>query len=183
MESDSEAAGSGPYPHTTPPWALIPLLHYASLCLDSTPTQKHVACHTDRAFIVLFCFFVFFFPSHQDYFPHLILVVLWEMCAGRFSFAACANGILSPCTNIKIIGIFNLRTYWMNEQFFSLYVKADKGRKCQMALVAVLQAYNFITKPVQVKWSKYWKRNLTKCSIVFDLLSTGLMVYTANKQS
>lgn len=44
-----------------PPWALIPLLHYASLCLDSTPTQKHVACHTDQAFIVLFWGFFCFF--------------------------------------------------------------------------------------------------------------------------
>lgn len=48
IEAKSEAAGSGQaLPGHTALWASIPPLRYASLCLDSTPTQTHAASHTE----------------------------------------------------------------------------------------------------------------------------------------
>lgn len=110
-EDDSEAAGSAPHPHPpihtleTPRTSVVPLLHYASLCLDSTPTQKHVACHAKPGiyWAFIFCFFIYVLfllslSSSGLFPPHSIFMILREMQWG-FSFAARANWILSPCTH------------------------------------------------------------------------------------
>lgn len=70
-------------------WAPIPPLHYASLCLNSTPTQKHVASHPELAFSCdLFASRLFptFEPFVKDFF--------------FFFNQVCANEKISPCTNI-----------------------------------------------------------------------------------
>lgn len=48
IEAKSDAAGSGhALPEHNALWASISPLCYASLCLNSTPTQKHAAFHTE----------------------------------------------------------------------------------------------------------------------------------------
>lgn len=71
-------------------WAPIPPLHYASLCLNSTP-HKNMSLLIQSWNFLLIC-------SHQDYFPHLNL--LWKVFVCFFFNQVCTNEKISPCTNI-----------------------------------------------------------------------------------
>lgn len=53
-------------------WASIPPLCYASLCLDSTPTQKHAAPHTELVLAFSWVYLLFLLIKIVS--PHIIIL-------------------------------------------------------------------------------------------------------------
>lgn len=93
-----------PHAHLRPPpQASVPLLHYASLCLDSTPTLKHVACHTKPGIYGDFFCFVFSLSlsisPHQDYFSTFERHDFARDAAGIFFRSSCQLNIKSLRTH------------------------------------------------------------------------------------
>lgn len=133
IEAKSEAAGSG---HALPGHnallASIPPLRYASPCLDSTPTRKHAASHTEL--VLTFCPGLSIICSHQDNRPPMIPWFIVKD-AERIFFCILRlwkeNSMPWHLTNMINRSVLCLQTYLINIvikvllilSFPSLYVK------------------------------------------------------------
>lgn len=109
-----------PHPHTRPPGR-------PSLCSIMPPCASTPRPHKNMSpviqnqasmghfFVCLFC--CFFFPPRLDYSPTFDPHDFVRDAVGIFFCSSCQQNIKSLHTHIEIIGIFNLRTHWMNGAF------------------------------------------------------------------